>query len=115
VVFGDRKVVGSAQRRFRSAFLQHGSILVSEAHRSLVHCLRLEEGKRAEYLSILDQNAISLEAIHGRRPDWRVLAQGFNAAMAMALGVDYRPGEVTPREAEAAEGLLSTSKEAAHA
>src|SRR5688572_13303837 len=44
VVHGDRKVVGSAQRRFRGAFLQHGSILVSEAHRDMVACLRLDQG-----------------------------------------------------------------------
>jgi lipoate-protein ligase A len=111
VVFGDRKVVGSAQRRFRGAFLQHGSILVTEGHRALVDCLRLEAGKHAEYLSILDANAVSLEAIHGRSIDWRVLARGFNASLAWALGVSYEAGEPTARELEAAEGL----KEAVHA
>lgn len=103
VVHGDRKVVGSAQRRFRAAFLQHGSILVSEGHRDIVACLRLEEGKRRDYLGILDRNAVSLEAILGRRPDWRLLAGGFLPRMAAALGVEYREGHPTEREMALAE------------
>ena len=61
VVWGDRKLVGSAQRRVRGAFLQHGSILVSKAHRTMVDCLKLDAAKRARYLEILDRNAVCLE------------------------------------------------------
>lgn len=105
VVWGDRKVVGSAQRRFRTAFLQHGSILVSEAHRTLVDCLRLEASRRREYLDIMDRNAVSLEAIHGKRPDWRRLSLGFLPRMAAALGLAFRTGALTEREAAAVAGF----------
>lgn len=111
VVWKDRKVVGSAQRRFRGAFLQHGSILVSEEHRNMVECLNLDEERRREYLAILDRNAVSLEAIHGRKPDWRKLAGGFLPRMAAVLGLDYRPGQPTDRELES----VATAKEALHA
>lgn len=111
VVWGDRKVVGSAQRRFRGAFLQHGSILVSEDHRKMVQCLRLDDSRRREYLDILDRNAVSLEAIQGRKPDWRRLAAGFLPRMAAALGLAYRPGEPTRRELESA----AAGKETQHA
>lgn len=107
VVHGDRKVVGSAQRRYRAAFLQHGSILVSEAHRGMVDCLRLEAEKRADYLDILDRNAISLEAVLGRRPDWRELAAGFLPRMAAALGTEYREGRLTERERALAEAGMA--------
>lgn len=124
VVWDGRKVVGSAQRRFRGAFLQHGSILVSEDHRKMVECLRLEAGKVREYLDILDRNAVSLQAIHGRRPDWRTLAIGFLPRMAEAMGVASRPGEPTARELEEAAATLALTpppsdrpdgKEAVHA
>ena len=92
VVWGDRKVVGSAQRRLRGAFLQHGSILVSPAHRRMVDCLNLDEEKRARYLGILDRNAVSLEEALGRRLEWGSLAEGFEARFARALGVDGGPG-----------------------
>ncbi|HLP42219.1 MAG TPA: lipoate--protein ligase family protein [Fibrobacteria bacterium] len=107
VVWGDRKVVGSAQRRFRGAYLQHGSILVSEGHRRLVDCLRLGEERKRDYLEILDRNAVSLEAIHGRRLDWRDLTKGFLSRMAMAMGVEYREGAVTERERELTEELMA--------
>jgi lipoate-protein ligase A len=106
VVWGDRKVVGSAQRRFRGAFLQHGSILVSEEHRRMVDCLRLDAERKRDYLEILDRNAVSLEAIHGSRPDWRRLAEGFLPRMAAAMGVEHRAGEVTEREKVLAGELL---------
>lgn len=108
VVWGDRKVVGSAQRRFRGAFLQHGSILVSEEHRALVDCLRLDAGKRREYLEILDRNAVSLEGIHGRRPDWRRLAEGFAARMAAAMGLACRPGGPTEGESALAAAFVES-------
>lgn len=89
VVFGERKVIGSAQRRLRNAFLQHGSILVSKDHRKIVDCLKLEPEKRDGYLKILDQNAISLEEALGKNLTWTQLANGFSTRFAKALGVEF--------------------------
>jgi lipoate-protein ligase A len=89
VVWGDRKVVGSAQRRLRGAFLQHGSILVSRDHRKMVDCLNLDEDKRLRYLEILDRNSVSLEEALGRNVDWSQLAGGFERRFAEALGLDF--------------------------
>lgn len=89
VVYGDRKVIGSAQRRLRNSFLQHGSILVSKDHRKIVDCLKLEPEKRNGYLKILDQNAISLEEALGNNLSWTELAKGFSARFAKALGIEF--------------------------
>ena len=105
VVFGERKVVGSAQRRLRSAFLQHGSILVSREHRNMVECLNLDGEKRARYLEILDRNAISLEEALGRPLAWQGMAAGFESRFTAALGLDARRGRLTEAEA----GLISKS------
>jgi lipoate-protein ligase A len=111
VVWGDRKVVGSAQRRFRSAFLQHGSILISDKHRGIVDCLRLEPGRREEYLEILDKNAVSLERIMGRPLEWTQVARGFLPRLAEALGVQAYIGAPTERELALAAGSpLSPAK-----
>jgi hypothetical protein len=69
----------------------------------MVDCLRLDEARKRDYLDILDRNAVSLEAIHGRRPDWRELAKGFLPRMAAALGLPggpaaFRAGTLTERE-----------------
>jgi len=107
VVFGDRKVVGSAQRRTREAFLQHGSILVSRKHRDIVSCLKLDAEKRAGYLEILDRNAVSLDIAWDRPVRWQDLSMGFAERIALALGVDGRPMGLTPGERD---GLTSTEK-----
>lgn len=89
VVFGNRKVVGSAQRRLRKSFLQHGSILVSREHRNIVNCLKLDLEKHAGYLKILDENAISLEEALGKSLSWKQLADGFSGRFAKALGITF--------------------------
>ncbi len=105
VVWNGRKVVGSAQRRLRDCFLQHGSVLVSEAHRDIVSCLKLEEGRRGEYLRILDANAVSLQAIAGHAVDWFSLAEGFLPRLAQGLGMPLHFGRLTGREEDLARDL----------
>ncbi len=102
VVFRDRKLVGSAQRRLRGSFLQHGSILINRQHRRIVEFLRLEAGKRARYLEILDRNAISLEEVCGRSLAWEELAEGFAGRLARALGVAAEPMPLSDSELEPA-------------
>lgn len=111
VVWGDRKVVGSAQRRLRGAFLQHGSILVSPRHRRMVDCLNLDGWKRARYLEILDRNAVSLEEALGRPVEWRELAEGFGTRLASALGVEASIGAATPEETSLAAALEAGKSE----
>lgn len=105
VVFGDRKVVGSAQRRGRNAFLQHGSILVSRDHRRIVECLRLDPGKRAGYLDVLDRNAVSLSEALGRDVRWQALAPGFGGDLAAALELEITPFGLYAEEARLAASL----------
>lgn len=107
VVWGDRKVVGSAQRRLRGAFLQHGSILVSRDHRKMVDCLNLDPDKRVRYLEILDRNAVSLEEALERPLRWSELADGFENRFAAVLGIDADHAALTPREAARAEELAA--------
>ena len=105
VVFGDRKVVGSAQRRTRDAFLQHGSILVSREHRRIVECLRLDAEKRAGYLDVLDQNAISLSEAFGHPVRWESLAAGFGEKLVEHLNIDCKPSALTLQEKKRALAL----------
>lgn len=110
VVWGDRKLVGSAQRRLRDAYLQHGSILVTRGHRNMVECLNLGEEKRARYLEILDRNAVSLEEATGRPVSWSDLARGFGERMAEAMGIGFVRAGLTAAEAGRA-AVLTAEKE----
>ncbi|MEO6097320.1 MAG: lipoate--protein ligase family protein [Fibrobacteria bacterium] len=104
VVWDGRKVVGSAQRRLRGAFLQHGSILLSRDHRKIVDCLNLDgdDGdngdKRLRYLEILDRNSVALEEALGRSISWSEMAGGFEGRFADALGLEFEYCGLNGRE-----------------
>jgi lipoate-protein ligase A len=97
---GARKVVGSAQRRTRGAFVQHGSIPLTPGHERLPEVLPLDAAGRAAYARTLRENAVSLGEIGvvpagAERAAWeRALAD----ALLSALGAHGEPGTLTPSE-----------------
>lgn len=58
-----KKLVGSAQRRFAGAVLQHGSILVGAYHRRLTDFLNLNETDKKLMAGILKEKTIEIEQI----------------------------------------------------
>lgn len=105
LAYAARKVVGSAQRRTRGAFVQHGSIPVTRDHERLVEALPLDGPRREAYLRVLRRHAVSLGEIAAARipPEgaaWAAWERRLAAALLAGLGV---PGE---------EGALSAEEEA---
>ena len=92
-----RKLVGSAQRRQGSAFLQHGSVMLAANPERL----------RRAFPGTADPLAgmTTLEAVLGRRPSFEEtvekLAQGFREAH----GIGLEPGGLTTEETALAESL----------
>ena len=100
VLVGSRKVVGSAQLRARTAFLQHGSVLL-DGDQSLVADVSLNPGVRGaegSLASLLGRRISFLElaesiASAARRwgPDWQAIHRGDVILEAAALAADrYR-------------------------
>jgi lipoate-protein ligase A len=93
-----RKLVGSAQRRQGTAFLQHGSIMLGAEPERL---RRVFPGERDPLLGMT-----TLEAVLGRRPTFdeaaRALADGFGRAHALTL----EPGGLSTEETALAGSLL---------
>ncbi len=52
VVVGEKKLVGSAQKRLKDSVLQHGSILVGEKHLELIDLLNIDNSKKARFKEI---------------------------------------------------------------
>lgn len=103
LAFGARKVVGSAQRRTREAFVQHGSIPVTPDHERLVEVLPLDAAGRSEYLRVLRTHAISLgeiTALPGAvdSVDWTVWERRMAATLLVELGVTGSEGALTAEE-----------------
>ncbi len=98
IELGGQKIVGSAQRRYGSTFLQHGSILLGvDAPRlgSLFPTTR-------EPLSVLT----TLEAALGHRPKFDDVATALAAAFEREHGLDLRPDGLTAGETAAVERLV---------
>jgi lipoate-protein ligase A len=78
VLVDGRKLLGSAQRRLRRAFLQHGSLLVGPAHEGLVELLAASRSDAAFAAAMRDslrRSTTTLAELLERRPGFDELAQ----------------------------------------
>ena len=101
-----RKLVGSAQRRYGSTFLQHGSILLGVDPARLAAIFPTT----ADPLATLT----TLEAALGHRPKFDDVAAALAAAFEREHGIDLRPDGLDAQEAETVE-RLARDKYATHA
>ena len=60
-----RKLVGSAQRRYGRRLLQHGSILLGRAHERLPQLLRIDEDVRQRWTRQMRAHSTDLQGLHG--------------------------------------------------
>lgn len=91
IEFGGKKLVGSAQRRIGGAVLQHGSILIGEAHLALADCLAVSEEVREQLRQDMRAHTTTLQAILGRpvhRNEVRdALIEGFRRAWGVRISI----------------------------
>ncbi|HYL79319.1 MAG TPA: lipoate--protein ligase family protein [Candidatus Acidoferrum sp.] len=100
VLVDGRKLIGSAQRRFRCAMLQHGSILLDfdpALHKLVFPCWPRQEPSGG---------ITHLHALLGTPPSSHALMQALAAGWQQALGAACLPAELTRDEAEAAARLV---------
>ena len=64
-----RKLVGSAQRRYGRRLLQHGSILLGRAHERLPQLMRIDEGARQKWARQVRAHSTDLQSCMGRPID----------------------------------------------
>lgn len=91
IEYGGRKLVGSAQRRFGSAVLQHGSILLGPAHLRLADFLALPAGERELIRRDMERHTVTAADILGREVGYGevvpLLREGFARAWDLQLRV----------------------------
>ncbi len=95
-----RKLVGSAQRRFRNhergteVVLQHGSILTGSAHKRLVDYLDLPDGEsRKALVRELDERTTDIPQITGREVNMRELAACMKTGFEEAWQIQFSAPE----------------------
>jgi lipoate-protein ligase A len=99
ILCGGRKLAGAAERRFPTALLQHGSLL-----------LRFDAGLHRAVFPAWpspERQVVWLEAVLGRLPEPERLDAALAAGWEAALGLPCRPGHLTAAEAAAARRLAA--------
>lgn len=98
VKWNDRKLVGSAQRRFPGAVLQHGSIVIGPAHEQLVNWLRIGEDQRVQWRDRLRADSACLEECLGEPVDRTGLIDSIAAGFSDVLNCELAHDEVRSDE-----------------
>jgi lipoyl(octanoyl) transferase len=63
VVIGERKLVGSAQKRLKESVLQHGSIIVGEKHLELIDLLNIENRLKDRFKDITKSKTVTISEV----------------------------------------------------
>ncbi len=89
-----RKLVGSAQRRYENAVLQHGSILLGDAHLRLADYVRGagENGERRQLRQLLQQRTATVSQAAGTGLSVSELVDALLRGFEATLGANFTPG-----------------------
>jgi len=98
IEIGGRKLVGSAQRRYGSTFLQHGSILLGVDPAQLAAIFPTTDDPLA--------TLTTLEAALGHRPKWDDVAAALAAAFEREHAIELRPDGLSADETATVERLV---------
>jgi lipoyl(octanoyl) transferase len=104
ILLNNKKLIGSAQRRTKSAFLQHGSILIGKEHLEITKYLNLSTEEELQHLEVLKDSSSYLMENSNQSVDLAKLKKGFIDAFAKHIPTIQR-GELTEQEVKRAEEL----------
>ncbi|MGD9897880.1 MAG: hypothetical protein AB7T22_02010 [Calditrichaceae bacterium] len=62
-----KKVVGSAQKIYPNAILQHGSIMLGAKHEKIASFMKIDDSQKLKYIELLRNNSTSLTKITDNR------------------------------------------------
>ncbi len=97
IMVGGKKLVGSAQKRTAEAVLQHGSIPITGAFRSLPLYQRATDDERQTMMKLLKRKCTSIEEIIGDIEPERITA-GLKRGFIETLGMEYEDQSWTCEE-----------------
>ncbi len=106
IAVGGRKLVGSAQRRFRGALLQQGSLLLQLDIPKFFALLRLSEAERQEGIKLAQERMTSLEEVTGQIFTYTEVQTALLEGFRRELGVEFIPGKLTVAEESLCAKLL---------
>jgi len=98
IVYDNKKLVGSAQRRYENSILQHGSILIGTNHINLAdYILSLDEITRKRFKVELAKKTISVSQILNQTMDQNKLIECLKSGMQKSLSIQLIKKQLTPQ------------------
>jgi len=98
IEYDGRKLVGSAQRRIGATVLQHGSILLGDAHLRLGDYLALDEEQVSLLRHDLEQHTVSLNTILGRETAYEEVRDALLAGFESQWNIRFVRAQLTHQE-----------------
>lgn len=99
IVYQDKKLVGSAQRRYENSILQHGSLLVGSFHLRLGDYIAALKGARAEkFKHALEEKTICIAQIISAKINYDKIIWALKTGFQESFKLDFLEGQLTPQE-----------------
>lgn len=99
IVYQNKKLVGSAQRRYEHTILQHGSILVGTFHLRIAdYVAAMNDSQIKKFKQALDGKTISISQILATNIHYDKLIWSLKKGFQECCQIDFLEGQLTPRE-----------------
>jgi len=106
IVIGGKKISGNAQTRRFHGVLQHGTILYDVDPKLMFTLLKVPDEKiRDKMIAAVEERVTSIRHQKGSLYTPEQVMDALKDGFSQALGVEFEPGELTPRELGLAEEL----------
>mgnify|MGYP001059989381 CR=1 FL=1 len=106
ITVNDKKIIGSAQARKKSALLQHGSLPLTGDLTRITQVLSYpSEAARSQAARLLLEKAATVSTALERETTWDKAALAFKEAFSETLNLDFTEERATPDELERARNL----------
>lgn len=108
IVFGGKKVIGSAQARRKDALLQHGTLpLYGDLTRITQALVYPSEAARRQAAQRLLEHATTVETILGKQVEFSAAAEAFTSAFQSELNLELIQGDLSTHESQRALELVN--------
>lgn len=106
-----KKLIGSAQRRFKESFIQHGSVPLGKQSLNLVDLLpQMSEGKKQKIKMRLDKYAVSLQDLLSKNLNINQILSAIKSGFSSFFSVDLKDYALGAEERNLIEKLIPKYK-----
>lgn len=109
IAVANKKLVGSAQRRYENSLLQHGSILTGAFHLKLADYVLLQDVQQVKrFRKALQEKTISISEITSTEVVWDEMVAALRQGLHKKFSINFFESKLTPLEVAEVKRRIST-------